>query len=115
MTTDLLLEIRCPTCGARQEWTSACLRCQCDLTLLQTALAAYEENRRECLRMLYAGFAREALAHARRCQRLRPGPHAQKLVALCHLVGENWVGAVESGRAVEAGGEGPVDGRSQQG
>ncbi len=104
MSTENLLEIRCPTCGARQEWTCTCRRCKCDLRLLRTALEAYEQNRRECLRLLYAGFGREALAHALTCERLRPGPHAQKLVALCHLVDENWARAIECARSVAADG-----------
>ncbi len=95
--------IRCPTCGVSQDWTSTCRRCRCDLKLLQAAQAAYEQNRRECLRMLYGGFCAQALVHARRCQALRPGAEALRLVALCHLIDERFDAALETARSIDPG------------
>jgi len=87
-------QIRCPTCGLTQDWTGTCRRCRCDLGLLQAALAEYERNRCECLRLLYAGFGTEALGHAQRCLELKPGDEPRRLIALCLLLEEHYDAAV---------------------
>ena len=42
-------DVRCPTCGAWQDWSDACRRCRCDLTLLWRVAEAVRTSRRHCL------------------------------------------------------------------
>jgi hypothetical protein len=88
-------EVRCPTCGARQVWADTCRRCKCDLRLLRAAAGAYEHHRRRCLELLNSGWPQPALKHAQSCHSLAPGADSQRLMALCHLLGENWADAWE--------------------
>ena len=87
--------VQCPTCGAHQRWRETCRRCRCDLGLLRSAVAAYEHHRRECLKLLYAGFSQPALRHARKCQFLKPGTESRRLAALGYLIAENWREALD--------------------
>lgn len=86
--------LRCPTCGARQEWSDACRRCQADLTLLRGLVEEYDRNRRLCLRHLAEGRPDEALARARRCLVLRADAEAARLVAVCSLLRGDWASAL---------------------
>jgi len=88
-------DMRCPTCGAQQEWAERCRRCKCDLRLLLAAEAAFERHRIGCLRHLRAGHPEMALQDARFCHRLRPGALSHRLMALCHLLRENWSEALD--------------------
>ncbi len=88
-------EMRCPTCGAREAWSETCRRCKCDLRLLRKADGAYEQHRRECLRLLSLGFPEAALRHGQTCQRLFPAAESERLVALCQLLLGNWAAAWE--------------------
>jgi hypothetical protein len=90
-------ELRCPTCGARQEWTDTCRRCKSDLRLLRAALEAYDEHHRAGLLALDDGRLDEALRHARRCDELRPGPESRRLLAVCQLLRGDWPGALAEG------------------
>ena len=96
--------LRCPTCGAKQGWTDTCRRCRSDLRLLREALAAYQRHRRSSLRDLHAGRLESALRHARRCQELRPGSEAQRLLTVCQLLRGDWLDAVELARTVDEAG-----------
>ena len=87
-------EVRCPTCGARQEWSDACRRCKCELILLRQVTDAVQASRRRCLGLLRIGRAREALGHARRAYALSPDRPAARLLAVCHLLQGNWIAAV---------------------
>jgi hypothetical protein len=87
-------ELRCPTCGARQEWSDTCRRCKCDLVLLRRVAGAGRACRRQCLRSLRAGRIGEALHHARRLYALFPDRPAARLLAVCHLLRGNWAAAL---------------------
>jgi hypothetical protein len=95
------IEMRCPTCGARQEWADTCRRCKCDLRLLRAAEQTYERSRQLCLHHLHAGRPDTALPAAINCHSLRPGPETYRLLALCHLLEENWPEALEGGRRAQ--------------
>ncbi len=86
-------DVRCPTCGARQEWSDACRRCKCELILLRRVTDAVQANRRRCLGLLQAGRVREALRYARRSYALSPDRPAARLLAVCHLLQGNWTAA----------------------
>jgi hypothetical protein len=94
-------EMRCPTCKARQEWSDLCRRCKCDLRLLYAAEETFEQYRQICLSNLHAGRTEQALDAAKTCHRLRPGPDTHRLMALCHLLEENWPDALDEWRRVE--------------
>jgi hypothetical protein len=91
-------DVRCPTCGAVQEWSDACRRCRCELTLLRRATAQALANRRRCLRDLQAGRIPEALRHARRLYALCPDRPAARLLAVCHLLHGHWAAAAAAAR-----------------
>jgi hypothetical protein len=86
--------VRCPTCGARQEWSETCRRCKCDLGLLRLAEQAYRRTRLRCLRALEARRTSEALRQAHRCHWIRPGADSARLLALCTLLRGDWPAAV---------------------
>ena len=92
-------ELRCPTCGARQGRVDTCRRCKSDLRLLRAALESYERHHRAGLMAFDAGRLDSALRHARRCHDLRPGPEAQRLLAVCQLLRGDWLEATEMARA----------------
>ncbi|MGD0897493.1 MAG: hypothetical protein ABR915_06625 [Thermoguttaceae bacterium] len=87
-------DVRCPTCGAVQEWSDACRRCRCELTLLRHVAEAALTARRRSLRALRGGRLPEALRHARRSCVLCPDPPAAHLLAVCHLLQGNWTAAL---------------------
>ena len=91
--------VRCPTCGAEQEWADSCRRCRCDLRLLRAARAAYRVHRRQCLTSIESGWFENARYHALRCHELLPDAASSRLLAICHLMTERWADAVELARA----------------
>jgi hypothetical protein len=91
-------EVRCPTCDAVQEWSDACRRCRCDLTLLRQLTASASTSRHRCLRALRDGRLADALRHARRFHALSPGPTATRLLAVCHLLRGDWFSAAAYAR-----------------
>jgi hypothetical protein len=82
-------------------WADTCRRCKCDLRLLRAAAGTYEDHRRNCLRLLNAGLPGPALTHARNCHSLAPSADTHRLMALCHLLTENWAEAWEGLNQVE--------------
>jgi hypothetical protein len=94
-------DVRCPTCGAWQEWSDTCRRCKCDLLLLRTAVEAIQAGRRRCLWSLRAGRARPALRQARRLYALSPDRSTARLLAVCHVLCGNWTAAVATARIAE--------------
>ncbi|MGA2032285.1 MAG: hypothetical protein ABSG68_08530 [Thermoguttaceae bacterium] len=93
--------VRCPTCGAMQEWSDACRRCRCELALLRQVSDAALSTRRRCLRALHAGHVPEALRHARRLYALCPDQPAARLLAVCHLLQGNWAAAATMAQSGE--------------
>jgi hypothetical protein len=91
-------EVRCPTCGVLQDWSDACRRCKCDLTLLRRVMEAAEASRRRCLCALRGGRTAEALRHARRWYALCPDRSAARLLAVCHLLAGDWPAAAAMAR-----------------
>ncbi len=87
-------DVRCPTCGAWQAWSDVCRRCKCELTLLRRATDAAQANRRRCLRLLRAGRVQDALRYARRWYAFSRSRPAARLLAVCHLLQGDWMGAV---------------------
>lgn len=94
-------DVRCPTCGAVQEWSDVCRRCRCDLTLLRQVTSAAQASRQRCLHALRGGRFSEALRHARRLHAILPDPSATRLLAVCHLFQGNWPVAAALARIVE--------------
>ena len=90
-------EVRCPTCGAVQEWSDACRRCRCELTLLRRAA----DEALDCSAALLAGVARRAA---------RPRPSAMPAACMPFL---------PTVRRTPAGGvpfaPGQLDGRGRHG
>ena len=86
-------DARCPTCGALQEWSDACRRCRCDLTLLRCMSEAAQASRRRCLHAVRAGRSSEAIRHAHRLYAISPDASAARLLAVCHLLQGNWLSA----------------------
>jgi hypothetical protein len=93
--------VRCPTCGAWQEWSDACRRCRCELALLRQVSGAALSARRRSLRALHAGRVSEALRHARRLYDYCPDQPAARLLAVCHWLQGNWTAAVSIARIGE--------------
>ena len=91
-------KMRCPTCGAEQHWADSCRRCRCDLRLLRAAVQAYSRHRRECLGALEDGQFEIARKHARKSQYLFPHVQAHRLMAVCELMSERWLAAIEEAR-----------------
>lgn len=87
-------EMRCPVCRAVQPWSDACRRCKCDLSLLQSAMAAVEEHRLHCLGELRRAHWPQALHHARLAHELCPDEDTAGLLAVCHLLCEDWPSAL---------------------
>jgi hypothetical protein len=87
--------MHCPTCGAEQEWADTCRRCKSDLRLLRAADHAYEWHRLRCVRDLDLGQPHRAIRHAQACHRLRPGQSSHRLLALSHLLSEQWLEALQ--------------------
>jgi hypothetical protein len=90
--------VRCPTCGAEQEWADSCRRCRCDLRLLRAVQQAYRRHRRECLNALEDGRFEIARYHARRSHELLPHAESYRLMALCHLMSERWLDAFQEAK-----------------
>jgi hypothetical protein len=90
--------VRCPTCGAVQEWAEACRRCRCELTFLRQVADAARASRRHTLRALCAGCVAEALRHARQLYALCPDPPAARLLAVCLMLQGNWTAAATMAR-----------------
>ncbi len=86
-------ELRCPTCGARQEWSEVCRRCRSDLSLLVTIADAWLRCRSGALEALRTGRPAEAVELARRCHELAPNRRSRRLLALCHLLNQDWPAA----------------------
>lgn len=93
-------DVRCPTCGARQEWSDACRRCKCDLTLLREVAHAVQATRCRCMRLLRAGRVQEALREARRLYVLSPDHATARLLAVCRLLHGDWAAAITAAQNV---------------
>ena len=93
MDVPLENSVRCPTCGARQEWSDVCRRCKADLRLLRRAAAAYLRSRNRCLIAWRQGRVDAARRHARDCFRLSPRDESRRLLALCALLENDWPAA----------------------
>ena len=87
-------QMRCPVCRAAQAWSDTCRRCKCDLSLLRSAATACGEMRVRCLGHLRAGRLAEALQDARHAYDLCPTEEATRLLAVCHLLCQDWPAAL---------------------
>ncbi len=90
-------EMRCPVCRAVQAWTATCRRCKCDLGLLHSVFAAARQTRVRALLNLREGRFSKALEEARRAYELCSSEEAKRLLAVCHLVCEDWPAALALG------------------
>jgi hypothetical protein len=66
-------------------------------------MARYDESRLACLRSIRQGDPHGALARGYQCHRLRPGPESRMLLALAHLIAEDWPAALEQMRLLDPG------------
>ena len=87
-------EMRCPVCRAAQAWSATCRRCKCDLGLLHSVFAASRQTQVRSLVNLRAGRFSEALQDARHAYELRPSEETKRLLAVCHLLCEDWPAAL---------------------
>lgn len=87
-------ELRCPTCGARQGWSDTCRRCRSDLSLLLLLAQQWRRCRRQALAALSEGRSADAVELARRCHEIAPGSQSRRLLAVCHLLHEDWPAAL---------------------
>jgi len=94
-------ELRCPTCGAVQEWSDTCRRCRCDLGLLRRVAEEARACRYRCLRAMQTARVSEAAADARRLYALCPDLSAARLLAVCHLLQGNWLAATTLARTAD--------------
>ncbi len=90
-------EMTCPACRARQTWSDECRRCKCDLSLLHAVYDRGEVARRSCLRAVNEGRYEDALGHAQLHAELNGGQRAIHLLAVCHLICEDWEEARQLG------------------
>jgi hypothetical protein len=86
--------MRCPVCRAVQAWSATCRRCKCDLGLLHSVFAATRQTRARSLVNLRAGRFSEALEEARRAYDLCASEETRRLLAVCHLLCEDWPAAL---------------------
>ena len=91
-------QVRCPAYGAWQEWSDACRRCRCDLTLLRRAAVTIARSRRRALRALRAGRPAAAVRHARRWYAPAASAEAARLLAVCYLLAGNCPAAAAAAR-----------------
>jgi hypothetical protein len=91
-------EMSCPTCNARQKWSSQCRRCKCDLSMLFDVWKTSRLARSRCLAHLRAGRLVPALRAARRYRSLCPGSESIRLLAVTQLVSGSWAEALVTAR-----------------
>jgi len=87
--------MRCPTCGAWQDWSDQCRRCKCDLSLLHQMLRYCRQLHRTCLVQLRDGETNLACHTARRYHALMPTPTSRRLLAVCSAINHDMKTAVE--------------------
>ena len=78
--------MRCPTCGAVQDWTETCRRCKSDLDLLSRVVRSAEAARDLALTHLRAGRYHRALRLAQQAALLSRDAAAERLLAVCFLL-----------------------------
>ena len=86
--------MRCPTCGARQEWSDSCRRCKCDLTLVRPLLQHRQRLRRAVLQALRDGRFADALTAAEHAYALQRDEDARRLLAVAQLLTGRYAAAV---------------------
>ncbi len=91
-------KLRCPTCGARQDWSDTCRRCRCDLRLVHRALRAVNHHRRQCLEFLREDRYDQAWQAARQCCDLDDREENRQLLALVEFIRGNFPAAVRVAR-----------------
>ncbi len=94
------LQLPCPVCGRRYDFSSdtdgaACDRCEADLDLYQATISKARQLLDLAARHLPADPA-EALLLAERSQRLRATPEARRLIMLARLCGRNYQAALNA-------------------
>jgi hypothetical protein len=92
---DLSVSCRCPACRATQDWSEECRRCGADMWMLREVAQAAEAAQRNCLLAVASGQYGEARHMAKRLVRLRPNERATQLLAVCHLLCEDFHAAME--------------------
>jgi hypothetical protein len=75
-------KMRCPACGARQDWGESCRRCEADLSLLREVRDAAQTERRKCLEAVSQSRLSEARGAAQRAHWLAPSPETRRLLFL---------------------------------
>lgn len=80
------IELRCPTCGAKQELVPECRRCKCDLTLVTLALRQCHAVEQQCAAQLGRGEIDQALGAARKRWNLAPDEVAARYLAVCYAL-----------------------------
>jgi hypothetical protein len=86
--------MHCPTCGASQQWSDACRRCKCDLSLVHRMLRYGRHLHRACLVQLRQGNVERARTAAQRYHRLMPTETSRRLLAVCCALSDDMQAAV---------------------
>lgn len=90
-TTDTM---RCPTCGARQEWSDSCRRCKCDLALVRPVLQHRQRLRSAALQALRDGRFADALTAAEHAYALQRDEDARRWLAVAQLLTGRYAAAI---------------------
>lgn len=87
MTINTFLDtrMRCPTCGAQQEWSSTCRRCKGDLGLLEELAESCRRLRAHVIHNLQTGHYRQALRQVEQLLLLVRDQPTERLHAICLL------------------------------
>ncbi|NLF70444.1 MAG: hypothetical protein GX575_15535 [Candidatus Anammoximicrobium sp.] len=88
-------QFRCPTCGARQDWSDVCRRCKCDLSLTVAAHRRRSQLRTRCLAHLRADRLDAALSAATELHALTPDDDATRLLAVARLLHGDYAAALQ--------------------
>jgi hypothetical protein len=75
--------------------------------MLRIVNEACERTQRECLIALHAGRWLDALRSAQRGYWLSPDQRSARLLALCHLIGGNWLKAAAFAQLADTSSEAP--------
>jgi hypothetical protein len=86
--------MRCPTCGAQQEWSDTCRRCKCDLSLVRPLLQYRQRLRRVCVQALREGRPADALTAAERVYALQHDEGTRRLLAVTRLIAGRYRAAI---------------------
>lgn len=88
----------CPVCAARQPLSTACRRCQADLTLLTDVYAALVAKRKQCWVLVRQRRLWKATQLAQECLSVSGDTTDRRMLATCYLLQGDIAAALRLGR-----------------